>query len=431
MKNLIILFFALFPQVLFSQNQITIKFVNNNWTTDQDKLNSANVNSETHFTVEGCGETVAMEVKYSDGNNQNLEKRGDIFVLSELESAEIAKNPEILIKCGEISKTFKIFANSTSETGNTDNGISAEEYFKINNDTKNIFNNNIRYSGDNAYIFLDEYGKYIGKLPVNLDEDDVIYLFMAVNKSEKDKYEIEVTQGEYSPVDLQITPGETITAHGGLQQNQWGLVKMVFGPYTSDYFAFTIKKKKGENLVTLSSYKIKINNLYHLQIGASFVATFLRKPEYKLFPLTDSTNTIIDVSNKSRTLITVNVIWYWEPILKYFFGGSKLIRGRDILKEPTFWQRINPTFGVSLSENIAENYFIGLTLEFARGGSIIGGGHFGKTTILADKKFEQGKTQFNGQLDDIITEDKYEWKYFIGITLDTRVFNKLFVGGGS
>jgi len=47
------------------------------------------------------------------------------------------------------------------------------------------------------------------------------------------------------------------------------------------------------------------------------------------------------------------------------------------------------------------------------------------------KKFELGKTQFNGQQDQIVTKDKYEWKWFFGISLDTRIFNKLFAGGGS
>lgn len=414
----------------YSQNTITLKFENNTWTSNQDTLDNADPAKQTNIKIEGCTGISNENIELAIGSSRiNSVASGSEFTFEPIPESKRNEEIKISVKCNEISKEFSIF-NKYRSTNNNVTKISADEYFNKNDKTKNIYSRNIRYAGNKAYIFLDENGKYLGKLPVNLDEDDIIYLYMAVKKSEKNDYQIDITEGEYSPVDLQILPGQDIKTQSSLPREEWDLIPVIYGPFTSDYFAFSVKKKKGENLVTISSYKIKINNLYHLQIGASFVATYLRMPEYKISPLTDTTNTIIDVSNNSRTLITVNVIWYLEPMLKYLFGGSKLMRGRDVLKEPTFLQRINPAFGVSLSENIAENFFFGLTLEFARGGNIIGGGHYGKTLQLADEKFELGKTQFNGQQDKIITKDKYEWKWFFGVTLDSRVFNKLFTGGG-
>ena len=125
-------------------------------------------------------------------------------------------------------------------------------------------------------------------------------------------------------------------------------------------------------------------------------------------------------------MVTFNVIWYWKNTFKYIRTGSDLTRGRDIMKEPDFLTRINPTFGVSLDGKLTENFFIGGTFEFARGGSIIAGWHYGKVRQMADSDFVLGEDLFTGTEDEIRLTDKWKWGYFFGITLDTRIFNKVF-----
>jgi len=309
-------------------------------------------------------------------------------------------------------------------------------------DLKTLITTNRRYypSSDEAFIILDENGRLIGNVPVNIDQDDKVYIYLVVDVDDIDKYDLEVIGGEYSPVDLQIRSYEPInkdalSAQGSKLPNKWTVIRFERGPYTSDNVTFNIKKtdKNKDNedeTKTLSTYTMKINKLYHVAIGASFVTTNLAKPDFDVFPLTDTTNTINTLNGGSRTMFTFNVIWYWQNTFKYFRKGSELTRGRDILKEPNWITRLNPTFGVTLDNTFKENFFIGGTYEFARGGSICFGGHYGKVKELATKApdgkdFELGKSIYTGTADNIKLTDAWKWGWFIGVTLDTRIFNKL------
>lgn len=309
-------------------------------------------------------------------------------------------------------------------------------------DLKSLLITNRRYypSTDEAFIILDENGRLIGNVPVNLDQDDKVYIYLVVDTQDIDKYELEVIGGEYSPVDLQIRSYEPInketftTEHSKLPA-YWTVIRFERGPYTSDNVIFNIKRtdknEQNENETkVLSTYTVKINKLYHVAIGASFVTTNLAKPDFDVFPLTDSTNTINTLNGGSRTMFTFNVIWYWQNTFKYFWKGSDLTRGRDILKEPNWATRLNPTFGVTIDNTFKENFFIGGTYEFARGGSLCFGGHYGKVKGLATKApdgkdFILGESIYKGTADNIKLTDQWKWGLFLGVTLDTRIFNKL------
>ncbi len=304
-------------------------------------------------------------------------------------------------------------------------------------DLKTLITTNKRYysSSDEAFIILDENGRLIGNVPVNIDQDDKIYIYLIIDGSDIDKYDVEVIGGEYSPVDLQIRSYEPINkgslaTQGSKLPSKWTVIRFDRGPYTSENVTFNVKKtdrnKDNEDeTTTISTYTLKINKLYHVAVGASFISTNLAKPDFDVFPLTDSTNTINTLNNGNRTAVTVNVIWYWQNTFKYFRNGSDVTRGRDVLKEPNWITRLNPTFGVTLDNAFDENFFVGGTYEFARGGSFIFGGHYGKVKELADSKFELGETTFTGSQTDIKLTDAWKWGFFFGITLDTRIFNKL------
>jgi len=227
-------------------------------------------------------------------------------------------------------------------------------------DLKILVRDRNRYNSkkDEAYLILDERGKLIGNVPVNIDQDDKIYIYLVLDNKQVDNYDIEVIGGEYNPIDLQIRSYEAInttSVQGKLPKNNWTVVRFERGPYTSENVTINIKKTSGENTEVISTYTVRINKLYHVAIGASFITTNLAKPDFDVFPLTETTNTINTVNNGSRTMFTFNVIWYWQNTFKYFKKGSDLTRGRDILKEPDWITRLNPTFGVALDNTYKEN----------------------------------------------------------------------------
>jgi hypothetical protein len=283
-----------------------------------------------------------------------------------------------------------------------------------------------------AYFFFDENGVSIGPKPVNIDADDYIMIYMAVPESDKNSYTIDI-EGEYDAVDLEIRSHKAI-AIGAAQGTGNTAVKYThitgtFGPFTSEHV--TVKFYK-DGLELEKTTDIKINKLYHVAIGASFISTSLPYPTFDVAPITSTAdNTIIIMDNDNRSLATFNVIFYWKPTIDWIkrWGNdseSNVTTGRDVLKEASFWERLNPTFGVSLNGEWKENFFMGGTFEFARGGNITAGWHYGKVQQLTDRNFVLGEDVFIGTKDDIKLDDTWKWGFFFGITLDTRILNALF-----
>ncbi|MFT3705242.1 MAG: hypothetical protein QM802_22940 [Agriterribacter sp.] len=292
----------------------------------------------------------------------------------------------------------------------------------------NIIKGKQRYFSNRnlAYICLDPFGNIIGKKPVNIDQDDdVVILIVVPNTEDYDNYSVNDNDAEYAPTDLSIRSSETITIPTIQSEEavdvQYTVKVFEKGPYTSSDVTFTVMIANTQ----LNNITVHVNPLYHLGIGVSYISTNLQNPDFQIVPLTATTNTIQAANTGRRTILTANAIWYWWPTLRYL-AGSSLTRGRDVLKEPNFLTRFNPTFGIGLTSDIQSNFFAGINFEFARGGSITAGWHYGKTNRLLDKDFKLGETEFNGTQADIKTENVWKWAGFFGVTLDTRIFNRLF-----
>lgn len=277
-----------------------------------------------------------------------------------------------------------------------------------------------------AYYYFDENGLLLSLAPVNVDADD--YLIVSMIVPEDSKMSIQVI-GDYNASDLNIRPYEAINpiAQSGKSGIKYVVITKTFGPFTSE----KAKIKFFDGPTELSNnFDVRINKLYHVAIGASFVSSELEKPEFDIFPLGDSgNNTINTINGGKRTLVTFNVIFYWKSSVDWIMGKLKgkshITTGRDILKEATFWERLNPTFGVAINSEWKENFFFGGNFEFVRGGSISAGWHYGRVQKLADKDFVLGETTFSGSKDDIKLTDTWKTGFFVGITLDTRIFNKV------
>jgi hypothetical protein len=329
--------------------------------------------------------------------------------------------PNVIIENGASDKG----ASKVNSTGNT-----AYDYFYKNfRDFQNI-NKSYDRKGNKAIFYFNEKGMLLAPAPINVDADDYLIIYMAVPKAQSNSFSIQI-DGDYNASDLLIRPYEPIAAAPaqgtGKEEIEYTYITQTFGPFTSD--KATIRFFNGDNELT-KHLDVRVNKLYNVAIGASFISTDLEKPTFDVFPIPGTTNnTINGINTGSRTLATFNVIYYWKPTVDWVTGKlkstSNITRGRDVLKEATFLERFNPTFGIALNSEWRENFFFGGNFEFARGGSISAGWHYGKVQELADKNFTLGTSVYSGTKDEIKLTDTWKWGFFFGITLDTRIFNKL------
>lgn len=377
-------------------------------------------------------------------NDLTVTVEGNIKVVSEnIVTFDVvdskSKRINVTMKAEGYTSVDLLLDNSTSDNSENKSpslvnvaGSTAYNYFYSKFDDFKDINKRYDGEGNNAIYFFNERGMLLGPAPVNVDADDYLVIYMAVPKTQIETFSIQV-DGDYNASDLLIRPYESINPIGeaqgtGEEEVEYTYITQTFGPFTSE--KATIRFFNGEIELT-NHLDVRINSLYNVAIGASFVSTDLEKPSFDVFPVTGTTsNTINTVNNGSRTLATFNVIYYWKPTIDWVTGElkgkSNITRGRDILKEATFWERLNPTFGVAINSEWSENYFFGLNFEFARGGSISAGWHYGKVQELADSNFKLGTDVYTGTKEEIKLTDTWRTGFFFGITLDTRIFNKMF-----
>lgn len=287
-----------------------------------------------------------------------------------------------------------------------------------------IYDNQERYEKEQnmAYLIVDENGNLLGNNPVNIDQDDVIILIVIGDQTTISNFSVDFV-GTYAPVDLQMRSFEKPAAN--FNQNAAvppTLDAKVFtrGPFTSE--TVEVKVKKSGTLI--ATYSLRVNKLFHLGFGVGVNITDLIDPDFEITAIDATTNTITSKNDSKRTIFSLNVVWYWRSTLLYWQRGSNITRGRDVLKEPMLIERINPTFGISLDGKMRDNIFAGVNFEFARGGSINLGYHWGKVTKLNLDGFELGTTPFTGTT--VPTSEEWDGRFFVGVMLDTRIINTLF-----
>ena len=431
---------CLFGQ-LFAQEKITVA-LDQQGQIKADKENLSMKKTDLKNVVVTASDNIAVTAEgiLSNGSREaiNLAQAANVFTLDWTQVDKKDKYADVRLIYKLSGKPDKSTTIAFSKATTTQTFDDFESIFRSSSDIdpriRAQFAVSKRYNAKEniAYFFLDNSGKILGKKPVNIDEDDNIKVYMLVRRSERQLYTIEAI-GTYEPTDLAIRSYEPVadikTVSESGDDDPWIVVTEEFGPFTSENITLNVRKKEGDGETSkiLNTYTIKINDLYHVAVGASFVKTSLENPDFTVAPVNGgSENTIVATNTGDRTMFTFNVIWYWWGTIKYLFKGDDITRGRDVLKEPNFLTRINPTFGVSLDSDFKENFFLGGTFEFARGGSITFGGHYGRVTKLLDTDFKLGETVFTGTEQDIKTTGEWKWGTYVGITLDTRIFNKLF-----
>jgi hypothetical protein len=428
--NLIIALFAIGNFAFGQSNRFEIKVKATDKTfTGQFTDNKADFSKK--ITLSFTGDAAPSDLTVTSDQTKTPDKTNNDFSFD----VKDPKSSRITLKIKADGYTVPefIIENNTSDGNPTGNGSGNSAYNYFYKTFANFKDINKRYDRkeNKAIYYFNERGMLLGPAPVNVDADDYLVIYMAVPKNQSELFSIQV-DGDYNASDLLIRPYEAINPIGdaqgtGSEEVEYTYITQTFGPFTSD--KATIKFFNGENELT-NHLDVRINKLYNVAIGASFISTNLEKPSFDIFPIAGTTNnTINTINNGSRTLATFNVIYYWKPTIDWatgkLKGKSNITRGRDILKEATFWERLNPTFGVAINSEWRENFFFGGNFEFARGGSISAGWHYGKVQKLADSNFKLGTDVYTGTKEEIKLTNTWQTGFFFGITLDTRIFNKI------
>ena len=377
------------------------------------------------------GDNIPVDLSLNTDGIEALVKTNNEFSFKVTDSKK--ERVKVNIKAIGFSCPPVIIENKSPDEGDLNfsiTGNTAYDFFYRNfRDFKDI-NKSYDRKGNKAIFYFNEKGMLLAPAPVNVDADDYLVIYMAVPKTQSKSFSVQV-DGDYNPSDLLIRPYESIpvaAAQGTAKEEiEYTYITQTFGPFTSD--KATIRFYNGENELA-KHLDVKINKLYNVAIGASFISTDLEKPSFDVFPIIGTTNNTIDkIDAGSRTLATFNIIYYWEPTVDWLMGKLKgktnITRGRDVLKEATFLERLNPTFGVALNNEWRENFFFGGNFEFTRGGSFSSGWHYWKVQELANKNFVLGTSVYSGTKDEIKLTNTWKWGFFFGITLDTRIFNKI------
>ncbi len=275
---------------------------------------------------------------------------------------------------------------------------------------------NIWLEGNIIHIFVDQNGNYINSgLPTTAKEENT-YQFHVLYWDETLEFTL-ISNGVFKPGDLTIQDTEVagvLLSTIKLKEKKFGVI----GPFT-EKFDFEIKK----NDETLAKGTVGIAKLYHVTISTGLLKTTLKNPQniqivdriQNDVPTGDST--LIADDPGTRGVLTVMATYY--P------------KGRSFLFPPSsrFFSlsRLGIVVGAQLDDKLRENFFLGLSSDFARGGAIAVGIHCGRRNYITGNGYEDGfdfgNERFVGELNV-----KKEWDvgFFFGVVIDTRVAGQLF-----
>jgi hypothetical protein len=295
-----------------------------------------------------------------------------------------------------------------------------EKYdFKKNYDSqKNI------YLKDNiVHIFIDEQGNLIETgIPTTAIEKYSYKLHLLTNTETIKNTTFEYSyRGEYKPtLNIQNETLNEVNSENPLAEKKpkpkiIEYSYAIIGPFTTD-FTITLKKKIPAE-TTILERTINVAKTYHVTISTGLFMTTLKNPTN----IKESTNskgetTLVADDKNTRGLVSLNAVFYPK-------GRSFLFPPSGGLLSP---ERFGVLIGTQIDKDQFENFIGGIQFDFARGGSVAFGAHYGRrTTVAGYKNFDFGNEKFEG---DINTDIVKEWNigFFIGANIDLRIFGQLF-----
>lgn len=302
-----------------------------------------------------------------------------------------------------------------------------------------------------SHIFLDQYGNTVlSTIPQGIaNRKYVVHVFYLVEKEAISdvRYSVVKTKGSFNSSlvffnDNQIPTG--LTESGGVDNTirtktyVWKEdVFLIDGASNDIEFEVYRNDAKGQvfnaNKTKLATHTIKMTKVYHGSFEVGLLNSDLENPTFQLLPLNATDSTVKKSDGGNRGVVTAMATLYSSPIvvIRKLFGGRVLdhqLFGRSYFDDHKIYERIYPTIGVKLGDNAFENLFYGFNWEFARGGNIFVGWHYGKVNTFEQDDFEFGVDSMNETEFNLSTNSSWETEFAIGFNLDVRIIGNLFGG---
>tara|TARA_R110000751_G_scaffold260903_1_gene360287 strand:+ start:1230 stop:2231 length:1002 start_codon:yes stop_codon:yes gene_type:complete len=315
---------------------------------------------------------------------------------------------------------LKLFSQSPTYQEYRDFVLSKYNFEKYYDSKRNIFiKNNI------VHIFIDENGNLIETgVPTTATEKYSYKLHLLTNtetlKAVTFKYSF---RGEYKPtLNIQNDTFNQEEPEGdeSTEVEKANIIDYsyaIIGPFTDDFDITVIKIEKDKEDETIFFSKINVAKTFHVSISTGLFMTTLANPSnIKMSINSDGETTLIADDQNVRGLVSLNAVFY--P------------KGRSFLFPPTGGvfspERFGILIGTQIDNEQFENFIGGIQFDFARGGSIAIGAHFGRRNVIAGyDNFDFGKDFFDGEIDNYLIK---EWNvgFVFGANLDLRIFGQLF-----
>jgi len=274
------------------------------------------------------------------------------------------------------------------------------------------------------HLFVDEFGKFYGYgIPTVATEKNLFQIHILMSKQDASKYSFSFLYvGEYLPT-FNIAKNE-ITPHSGGQKIIIELLDgAIKGPYTGKFsFSITRYIHLKEDETKIVDAIINIPKLYHVSISTGLFGSTLQNPQniQKMALPNGKDSTLIADDPNARGIVTIMATYYPK-------GRSFLFPPNGSIFDAS---RFGVQVGAQLNDKLSENFFLGLSHDFARGGSISYGAHFGRRNYVAGKRnFNFGKEVFD--LPDLNVKKEWAIGFYFGVVIDTRVAIELLKGLGN
>ena len=286
----------------------------------------------------------------------------------------------------------------------------------------------MRYCGQNfasehrAYICVLEDGRIYGGIPPNIDQNDRIVVYLISRSWLSHLYKVQIVRRKQ----LMFRPSTGVVPLKELtptKKNVFLVKQCVFGPFPTGPVQLTISRpsisRPGLGQV-FTIRVIQINPLLQFNLAVAFIGITPVKTSYGLFRERGSLLTRISRKNQGAfalDLILIAKFYSWQV------WDGNLFAGRDVLKPPTFLQRINLNIGFSF-QDLFTSFFLGIGFEVNRGLDIVVGVNFRAVDVLTGG-FEEGNL-FSGLESEIPVRQEIQPAFYVGLSITPEIFRSIF-----
>jgi hypothetical protein len=264
-----------------------------------------------------------------------------------------------------------------------------------------------------VHLFVDNFGKYYGYgAPTVATEQYSYQVHILTADCLKASYNFDFT-GAYNP---QFNIDSNSPSSAKAQSNPGGITILVkdcavIGPFT-DKFSFNLTRNVNGKSETVVNPTIPVAKMYYVSVTIGLLGTTLKNPQnISKAPLNKTGDTTLIADDpKTRGLLSIMAIYYPS--------------GRSFLFPPSGGpfdiSRIGIVVGTQVGDSANQNFLLGLSHDFARGGAFTYGIHFGDRNVVSGApNFKYGTDKFT--LPELNVKKAWNVGFFFGVSIDTRV----------